>query len=385
MERKQRLRNLSYIKVLLVSHISDLTGPTEALEDFLKERVKLLITIYNPLEYCTIAKRKVSLYKEGKFILYYQPVNIKFKALFTWMVDVGVTIYYIFRLHRRYDLYIGCDGLNAFSGVLLQRLKVVKKVIFYTIDWTEKRFKNRFYNAIYHFVDRYAVRHSDYVWNISKRIVKIREEEGLIKERNILVPAGVNLREIKRVPMEQVNPKKIVFLGALEKTKGIELVIDTWPKILKKIPDAELIVIGKTPTGAGIRPYEERLKRMKNVRLIGVLSHKEVLRTLPKYGVGLAPYSPDVESISRFSDPSRVKDYLACGLPVIITSVPEIAQEIKKEKAGEIIEYNEQELALALLKITKNIESFGKYKEGANRLGAKYDWQDIFSTAFKMV
>ncbi len=375
------MKDLSSQRVLLVSHISDLSGPTEALEDFLKERAKLLVTIYNPMEYCTSAKRKVSLFVEGKSICSYRPINAKFKALFTWMVDVGVTIYYIFRLHRRYDLYIGCDGLNAFLGVLLKRLRVVKKVIFYTIDWTEKRFKNRFYNAIYHFVDRYAVRHSDYVWNISRRIVKIREEQGLKKEKNIFVPAGVNLGEVEHVPLEEVNPKKFVFLGALERSKGIELVISAWPEILKKIPDAELIVIGKTPTGAGIKPYEDRLDKMKNVRLMGVLSHREVLKVLPECGVGLAPYSSDAFFISRFSDPSRVKDYLACGLPVIITSLPEIAQEIEEKKAGILIEYTEDSFLNALIKLVQDRVAYQTYRRCATRLGKDYDWKSILNKA----
>lgn len=375
------MKDLSLLKVLLVSHISDLSGPTEALEDFLKERVVSLVTIYNPLEYCTSAKRRVSFFKKGELVHSYRPSNIKFKALFTWIVDIVVTIYYIFRLHRRYDLYIGCDGLNAFLGVLLKRLRVVGKVIFYTIDWTERRFRNRFYNAIYHFVDRCAVRHSDYVWNISKRIAKIRKEQGLENGKNIFVPVGVNLEEVESVFPEKADPKKIVFLGALEKSKGIELVIDAWPKILEKILDAELIVIGKTPTGAGIKPYEDELEGMKNVRLMGVLSHGEVLKVLPECGVGLAPYSPDADSISRFSDPSRVKDYLACGLPVIITSVPEIAQEIKGKKAGVMIEYTEDSLTNALIKLVQDRTTYQAYRRHATKLGADYNWKSILNKA----
>lgn len=378
------MKDLSLLKVLLVSHVSDLSGPTEALEDFLKKRVRLLATIYNPLEYCTSAGRKVSLFEGGKSVCSYQPINIKFKALFTWIVDVVITIYYVFRLHRRYDLYIGCDGLNAFLGIMLRKIGITKNVIFYTIDWIEKRFRNRFYNAIYHFVDRYAVSHSDYVWNISRRIVKIREEQGLEKEKNIFVPAGVSLSEVKYVSPEKANPKKFVFLGALEKSKGVELVINVWPKILERIPDAELIVIGKTPTGAGIKPYEDKLKRMKNVRLMGVLSHKEVLKVLPQYGVGLAPYSPDADSISRFSDPSRVKDYLACGLPVVITGVPEIAFEVQESVAGVLIDYSKWALVNAVEMITSSA-NYEEYRLNARELGSKFDWNGIFSNAMDEV
>jgi len=377
------VKNISNTDILLVSHISDLSGPTEALENFLKAKASSLVSILNPLDYCTIAKRKVSFFKKDKKPIFYNPINIKWKSFFTWIFDSIVIFYYSLYFRKRYDLYIGCNGFNAFLGIILKKLKIVKKVIFYTIDWTENRFSNKFYNHIYHFVDKYAAKNCDYTWSISQKIDALRKKQGIQAKRNILVPVGVDWEKIDQVEPEKADFKKIVFLGALEKTKGIELTIKAWPKVCKAREDVQLIVIGKTPVGAGIEPYEEKLRKMYNISLVGILSHEEVLRRLPSYGVGLAPYTFCKESISQFADPSRVKDYLACGLPVIITEVPQIAKEIKEYEAGEIISADEDAIVEAVLKITASRQGYRQYRQNALKLGSKYKWGDIFSGAFQ--
>ncbi|MCL5985050.1 MAG: glycosyltransferase [Actinobacteria bacterium] len=376
--------DLSNLSVLVISHISDLAGPTEALESFLKKRAKLLALIYNPLEYCTEKKREIRLFERGKLVRSIEPTNIRTTALISWITDVFVTIFNVFRLRKRYDVCIGVNGLNALIGLFFRALGRTDKVIFYTIDWVERRFSNPLLNRIYHFIDRFAARHSDFVWNISRRIVSLREKQEVSPRRNVFVPVGVDFTAVPSVSSNSIDRKRIVFLGALERTKGIELVIDAWNEILERVPDAKLVVIGKTPTGAGIKPYEEALSRLKNVELKGVLPHSEVLKTLPTCGVGLAPYSADEDSITKFADPSRVKDYLACGLPVVITPVPEISQEIADGKAGIVIEYDTSQLVDAVQTILKDLGIYQRYSVNARKCGVRFSWDIIFERAFSI-
>jgi len=371
-------------KILLVSHISDLSGPTEMLEDFLKPRVSRLAAIYNPLEYCTHAQRQVYDFRGGKLATYYIPTNVKINPLVCWFIDIVLIFYYSFRLHKKYDLYIGCNGFNAFLGIILKRLGRVKKVIFYTIDWVENRFPYKLLNLIYHALDRFCVKNADSVWNISGKIVELRKKQGLVDKKNILVPVGINLKEIRLPEAKEVAHNKLVFIGALERSKGIDLVIDAWGEILNKFPQAELMIIGKTPTGAGIVPYEEKLSKMKNVKLLGVMSRHELIKRIASFGVGLAPYSPNGVNISRFADPSRVKDYLAAGLPVIITRVPEIASEIEAEGAGVVVDYTREGLIQAIAKIIKQEPDFIRYRENAIKLARRYDYEAIFGKAINL-
>ena len=79
-------------------------------------------------------------------------------------------------------------------------------------------------------------------------------------------------------------------------------------------------------------------------------SHEEIEEIVAKCRVGIAPYVPDPNSFTWYADPGKPKVYLGCGIPVIITKVPEVAFEISKRKAGIAINYNSHELSEAIKK-----------------------------------
>lgn len=375
-------------KVLIISHISDLSGPTEALGSFLKEKVHTLALIYHPFYFCADRRSRAKLFILGELVCQYWTSNIRYPEFLSYLKDLMLSFYYVLRFRRQFDICIGVNPLNALVGLILKFFGITDTLILYTIDWTPTRFKNPLINKIYHFIDRFVACRADFVWGISHRIVEIRKDQGIPKEKNILVPVGVALDQIGYPEFSKINRKKLVLLGALAPSKGIPLVIEAFPEITEKVPDTELIVIGCTPVdgkdyGEPIEPFEKKLEELgRQVRLMGVLSHSEVLKLLPKCGIGLAPYAPDHRSISRFADPSRVKDYLACGLPVIITPVPEIAFEIQKHKAGILINYNKDEFVAAVTGLLSDSELFKELRANAIRLAFRYDWEKIFERAF---
>jgi len=375
-------------KVLLVSHITDLSGPTEALARFLKPRAKMLGIIYHPFHYCADRRSRGELYRNGRRCDEKQSGSMSLPQFLTFFKDVLLSLYFFMRFKTRFDVYLGVDPLNAMVGIVLKRLGLVKSVIFYTIDWMPQRFPNRLLNAIYHMIDRFCVRNCDAAWNISPRIVLVREQMGLAKSKNILVPVGVETEKIK-LPREarKTSLRRLVLLGALTPSKGVDLVVEAYPAIKEKHPDLELVVIGRTPLdavedGIAYEPYEIRLRALgDSVKLLGVKSHDEVLKLLPDFDIGLALYKPDPNNLSLWADPSRVKDYLACGLPVIITDVPEIARDIAEHQAGIVIHYTPQDLVRAIGRLS-HPGTFRKMRENAIRYMKNYSWESIFTRAF---
>ena len=55
------------------------------------------------------------------------------------------------------------------------------------------------------------------------------------------------------------------------------------------------------------------------------------LRNVP---LGLQFTSLSSDSMTQYTDPSKPKQFMACGLPVIITAVPWVAEEIEKKQYG---------------------------------------------------
>ena len=108
--------------------------------------------------------------------------------------------------------------------------------------------------------------------------------------------------------------------------------------------------------------------------------HRELERRLMQCGVGVALYNPDDAGFTILADPGKPKVYLACGLPVIITDVPEVAEEIERSGAGRKISYTAEELQQALSSI---MERHADYRSNARRMGEKYDWEHVFTRAWE--
>jgi glycosyltransferase involved in cell wall biosynthesis len=110
----------------------------------------------------------------------------------------------------------------------------------------------------------------------------------------------------------------------------------------------------------------------------------EIANRLTRAAVGIAPYVPDALSFSNFADPGKIKIYLACGLPVIATSVPPIARTIQEDGAGTIIDYSVDAFASAVVGYLTDAVRARQARESALVLAARFDWNAIFDEAFRV-
>jgi glycosyltransferase involved in cell wall biosynthesis len=380
---------MHFRKALLISHITDLAGPSEALENYLRERAETLGVIYHPFHYCADRRSIARKYVSGKPVAEKRRCGLALPGLLTYFKDALFSLLFFFSLGGRFDDCVACDPLNAVVAILLKKCRLIDRVIFYTIDWMPGRFANPVLNAVYHALDRFCVRNCDAAWNISPRIVDVRREQGLPDARNVLVPVGVDLEKIDLPDKSGRTPRDLALLGALAPSKGVDLVIEAWPRLIARFPDLRLHVIGKTPNdavedGVVYAPYEPRLRALGDcVILHGVMNHDKVLETLPACDISLALYRPTDNNLSRWADPSRVKDYLACGVPVIITDVPEIAKDVAAEHAGIVADYTSEAVEAAVAAMVENPSDWQAMRQAAVDYMQRYRWSAIFDASFE--
>lgn len=319
------------------------------------------------------------LLKEGKDVLFIgHPL---FGNIFTWTIGALDTIWQVLRAGKKFDSYVGSNNLNAFIGIILRKMGFVKKVIFFTPDYSHQRFKNKLLNNFYHWLDYYCLKNADLVWNSSTTmpvdpIMREREKRGVppkYRSKQIQVPDGTD--PVEQVPFDKINRYEIGFVGHLKKGMGLELLIDAFLEIIKQIPQAKLLIIGSGPMEEKLR---EKAKGL-NIELTGFMGDlSQVYKRLSKCALGIAPYEDDSSNISRYSDPGKVKNYLSVGLPMVITMVPQIAFEIGREKCGIAINYNKDELVEAVVRLLKNETLLKSYRKNTLKLAKKYSWDNIF-------
>lgn len=369
-------------KLIVAGHITEIYGPVQALRDYLISQKRDFLYIVHPFSYCSIPYSKIESYSSRGLEM---QKKRRFYRIPQYIRDMLLNIYWAVRYGERGTVFIGIDNLNTMCGLILKKAGIVKQVIYYVIDYTPKRFDNKFMNWLYHYIDKLCVRHSDFIWNISSRIASEREKKGAKKEKNMIVPVGIDLDKIPKVPFDGVNKKKLVFVSHLTKSKGAQLIIEVMREIVKDIRDIKLEIIG---TG----PYENTLKEMAHkhgldsyVSFLGPMEHNKLLAYLPTCGIALAPYVDDQYSITYYADATKPKEYLACGLPIIITGIAIISEEVEKNKLGIVINYNKDELIQAIKKLVLDSDFFINCKRNAIGYSKKWQWKDIYDRAFEVI
>jgi glycosyltransferase involved in cell wall biosynthesis len=371
--------------IVEVAHVTEIYGPVQALEDYLKKNSKVFVMISHPLPCSSLSYSICKIRVNGRLYRIIRYRIPKSPEIISYIYNFFLTFYILLKIKRRIDIYIGVDNVNAFVGILFKILGFVNKVIFYVIDYTPVRFNNVFLNMLYHSLNIICVRNADYVWSVSRRIANIWRTIGIEDRKNIIVPIGVDIDKFESTSSVKVRKNVLVYAGHLTKSKGVQLVIEAMEELIKIIPDIKLEIIG---TG----PFEEELKKMvegkkleKYVIFLGRMDHDKLMKHLPTCGIALATYEPEKHSITYYADPTKPKEYLACGLPVIITRVPWIAKEIEKAPMGIVINYDKRELIEAIIKLLSDDDFYEKCKRNAIKFGQKFNRDKIFEKAFTKI
>lgn len=379
--------NLKNKNIAIVTHRSLLPCiPGDDLKKFvLSKHCKSLAYIKHPLLYLKESYNLSSQYeyhKDSNEVQIVQAYHWTLPESVLYVKDFIYSIYWLLRVKHVYDLYFGINNLNALAGLLLKKLGRVKKVIYYTIDLFPQRFENRIINWFYHKVDRLCVKYCDETWNVSPFLVNYREHNGIscFSSKQFTVPIGIWFNEMRRSPINKIRKGKIVFVGHLVPFMGVDLAISALPLIRRKINNAKLGIIGGGDQLDDLKHLAKKLGVQSCVKFYGWNEKKRAERILSKCSIGLAPFNTTIidEKIKN-ADPAKIKDYLALGLPIVMTNASVNATAIAKARCCIICEYTPESLASAVVKLLSNQRMWLEYRKNSLTYAQQYDWNNIFT------
>ncbi len=377
--------------VLIISHYYKRTlsggGPPQEVRDFFLPKIKKLCYIEHPFPTASDRKSSMTIYENGIFKKRIFTPSIMGPQTIFYVLDVFITFYFLLLARTKFDLCVALDNLNTASMIPFRKIGLVKKLVFYTIDYAPQRFENKILNSIYHFFDRLACYHADKIWIVSGRMKTGRKKNKVDVKKSapsIMLPMGANLEKIKILSIDRINRHQIIFAGFLLEKQGVQIILETLPKIIKKIPDIKFIIIGQGE-------YEEKLKALSNNLALDnhivfkgyIKEYTKVYKILSESAIGLAPYFPTSSNYTIYADPGKIKLYLGCGLPVVVTDVPKIAKTIQSKKAGLIVDYETNSFANAIVKLLSDDKLYKKYRQNAIKLSKNYNTNTLIKKAFE--
>lgn len=279
-------------------------------------------------------------------------------------------------------IFIGIDPLNSLWGLFLKIIRKSNNLISFTVDYSPKRFENSILNSVYHFIDKITLKYSDQAWVVSSRIFDLRVSQGKDANKLFLVPNAPAVKEIKKLINKNPNPYNLITIGTVSKALDFSMIIEALGLLVKKYPKLKLTIIGQGDGMNDLVASIEDKKLTKNVILAGLKTHKEVFEILSEQGIGIAIYT-DNASWSYYSDSMKARDYLALGLPVIISGNIGTAAEIKSNNAGINVKKDKKDLAGAIEKLISEKDLYKKLRENALKMSDETDIEKTLDNAFK--
>ncbi len=365
----------------IASHVLT-DGPGQALRDYLVTRNNRVAFAGCPFADADIPAAEVTCYQAGKKTgLYSGHKHNKLKGIWLWLLDAGFVWKWGSHLSHSRTIFVGINNLNAVVGIWLKRFGRCGKVIYYVIDYTPQRFKSNILNSIYQALARFAARNADQVWNLSERMRAVHKGFGTKDDCNILVPVGLDQTALKVLPDESIERNRLVVVSTLYPNKGVQLAIEA----LVDLPQAQLVIVGTGPYRKALQTLANKLGVASRIDFLGMVSRQRLFAEIAKSRLAIAAYVPEKTSYSFYADPAKPKEYLACGVPVVITRVPWIAAVIAERPMGIAIDYNKDQLAAACRKLLSDDAFWKKCRQAALAFSQCASWDIIFDAAWKQL
>ena len=192
-----------------------------------------------------------------------------------------------------------------------------------------------------------------------------------------IIPTGINLTDFQPNELKEAvasnNDKIISYIGRLEYPKRISEIIYAFSIATSKDPLLKLYIAGEGNQLNSLISKVEVLQIKDKVFFTGLLTKSEVYNLINKSLAGiLLSYSE--------GSPVSVKEFLACGKPVIVNNVGDVADYIIDGKTGQIVDPELPEnIANAILDITKNSDLL---TENCLQIATQYDNNFLFETIY---
>lgn len=336
-----------------------------------------------------------SIYSEGiTFVTYFDGTRkkeevIRHKEKFG---EIGVRIWegrLTFKLISKFldknqFVYIGVDPLNILWGLLLKKLRKIKMLVAFSPDYTKSRYDSKIINSFYHFLDKLVIRNADLVMAVSNRILDVRRKDGISEKKLIWLPNSPSVRRTEHLVSKAPDPLRLIVVSARKSIDEFTMLLNVMEKLSKKFSNVKLTFVCLPIMEGELKSLVKKRKLQNNINVLGAMSHDELFKVIARHGVGIAFY---INSYSGeyYMDSMKARDYLALGLPVIISGDNGTAEDIEKNRAGLHINVNEKELVKAIRELIVNKRLYNELRVNALNLAKIRDSEKILDKIFNRI
>ncbi len=198
---------------------------------------------------------------------------------------------------------------------------------------------------------------------------------GVPDEKIVNIPNGIDIESFKFLPKKGTFKQKynisekhvVLFLGRLNKIKGIDFLIKSYAELASEVDDLILVLAGPDD---GFKDKAELLisqLNLNNVKFIGYISGIDKFAAYLDADVLVYPSSFEIFGLVPF-------EAIMCGTPVIVTDNCGCGELIKESRSGYIIKYGDvNSLKEKMRNILKNPQRGNEFVDN----GKKFVYENL--------
>ena len=177
------------------------------------------------------------------------------------------------------------------------------------------------------------------------------------------VPVFSKINSDYQFPFDTKQKKIIIYQGALNIGRGIELLIDTMAYLENTI----FVIIGTGDIENQLKQRVINNKLSDKVKFLGRIPPKELKKITPKADLGIS-LEEDLGLNYRYALPNKIFDYIHAEIPVLVSDLPEMKKIVNHFQIGEIVTNRNSKIVAKQL---KNYLKTSKTQYSENLLKAK--------------
>lgn len=175
---------------------------------------------------------------------------------------------------------------------------------------------------------------------------KIREEMGFKKEQ-----------------------KLILCVGELLPNKNQKMAIYVMENIIKKYPDAQLLIAGNGPEKGNLEEEIKKCNLQNNIVMLGYVTNLEKYQSIVDIAVSCS---------KREGLPLNIVEAMLSGTPVVASINRGHRELIKNGKNGYLVKVDDiKEMTRCVLELIENQEEYSKIQKNAEKFAKNYGFENV--------
>ncbi|MFK7969040.1 MAG: glycosyltransferase [Bacteroidia bacterium] len=209
---------------------------------------------------------------------------------------------------------------------------------------------------------------ADAAYTVNQSIADIYSEKY-----NRQVDVVRNLPTRKPATGPKPSERIIIYQGALNLGRGIELMIDT----MEHLPGYHLWIIGRGDIEPALRSRAEHSPTPDRIEFKGFVPWEKLHPITAQASLGFS-LEEDFGLNYRYASPNKVYDYIQAETPVLVSDLPEMRATVEQHGVGQILPGSDRKPRLLAERVKRLVEGHGysEYQDACRKAAQVLCWEE---------